>query len=186
MKRTIRYIAVCLLLLASVVACFGCDQTNGDPLETLETIDPSWTTAPVTAREEIADPQEFSKLSFVLAEELSAHEEVLSWFLSNSEREQVTHAILCSQDPDNGTWYCWFYADGGMEAATLKVSKDARAEETYLLRYQPSASASANEELPTAGVWYFTLDAEAPQFEVLTDGENVGVLLTYADGSVKR
>ena len=182
MKKTIRYTAYCLLI-ALALTLIGCDGGSGDWDETFETIDPNWTTAPATTREEVKQPTQDFSLSFVPTAELSNNAEVLTWFTQNMERDQVTHAVLCAKDENDGKWYCWLYASSATAQDTLQFSKDAQ-EDVYILRYTPNAGADTSFQ--AAGAWYFCVEGERPNFEILMGGEYVGVLVTYADGTVKR
>lgn len=182
MKKTIRYTIYCLLITLALTL-IGCDGGSGEGEETFETLDPSWTMAPTTAREEITQPNEELALAFVPSAELSENAEVLAWFTGNTERSQVAHAILCAKDEGDGAWYCWLYVPSATAQDSLTFAKDTKSG-VYILRY--TSAEGADTTLPTAGAWYFRVTGERPQFEILTGGENVGVLVTYADDPVKR
>ncbi len=185
MKRLTLMLCICLTL--SLLSCTGDRQQWAN--DEVQTIDPNWTAATTTVRQEIPSPEGVSAAEFVPSAQFPAVTELAVWFASSLEREQTAYAILCSQDGEGERWHCWLYAENGTAGATLTFSKDAEAEDLYLIRYAANGAATdaAGATAASVGAWYFTVTAkELPQFEVLVNEESAGVLVSYAADSVAR
>lgn len=184
MKRLFRCLAA-LMCVALIVALCACGNTDGDEMETR---DPNWTTLATTERAEIKNPEGVSAAEFVRSSEFGGNVELTTW-LSESLERAIEYTLICSKQEDSSLWHCWLYAEGGLSSAKLEFSKDANEQDLFLIRYtQSDVATDADGNIASAeGVWYFTVTAESlPQFEVLKDGENMGILVTYADASVAR
>ena len=120
---------------------------------------------------------------FVKETELPAIERLTEWYTGVLPLETVPGALIYSKDDTDGLWHCWVYlgAQGERDALSLRAATDDGL--CVILDYTDDTYGDAKN----LGAYYFTVDSDtAPDFDLLINGEDEGLIVTHADGSVAR
>ena len=169
MKRMLFILlAICFCLTAA--SCKVKDGTNDTP--TAET--------PPTVS---ADEAGIVSHGFVKETELPAIERLTEWYAGVLPLETIPGALIYSKDDTDGLWHCWVYlgAQGEQDALTLCATTDDGL--CVILNYTDDTYGDAN----ILGAYYFTVDSDtAPDFDLLINGEDEGLIVTHADVSVAK
>ena len=120
---------------------------------------------------------------FVKETELPAIERLTEWYAGVLPLETIPGALIYSKDDTDGLWHCWVYlgALGDHDALTLYAATDDGL--CVILNYTDDTYGDAN----ILGAYYFTVDSDtAPDFDLVINGEDEGLIVTHADVSVAK
>ena len=159
--RTTLCFLLCLLLLASLLAC-----------EQEET--------PPQVNSNAKDAGLLTQLR-IEEQDMPPRKELTEWYREAKQREQLTNAILYAKDETDGLWHCWLYIGSHEPGDTLEYGYDSETD-TILFKHTDQDP----DSIVTKGVFYFTLDREEkPVFELYQNGAFVGMLHTHSTDPIK-
>ncbi len=161
-------LAICFCLTA--VSCKSKDEKT----ETLTA-----ETRPIVS----ADEAGIVSHGFVKETEFPAIERLTEWYAGALPLETVPGALIYSKDDTDRLWHCWVYlgAQGEHDALSLRAVTDG--ELCVILDYTDDTYNDAEN----LGAYYFTVESDtAPDFDLLINGEDEGLIVTHADVSVAR
>ena len=157
----------CSLLAAILcLSLVGCNNGGNDPLDSDESTDAKGVTA--HGRVEASD--------------FPANTELTDWYARSMVREQLTNAILCSYEESDGLWHCWLYLGAYQKGDAVAFGASQQDGTVYIRHTAADPDASG-----ATGAFYFTVEqADEPTFELYVNGDFVGMIVTLAQGSMKR
>ena len=120
---------------------------------------------------------------FVAETNLPANETLTEWYVGALSIETVAGSLIYAKDDTDGLWHCWAYFVEHGERDGLTLRADTSDGLCVILDY-------TNDPLPedaVLGAYYFTVQADnAPDFDLLVNGEDEGMIITHADSTVAR
>ncbi|MBE6553386.1 MAG: hypothetical protein E7666_03485 [Ruminococcaceae bacterium] len=164
--KPIRLICLWLVLCLAAMLCACTDSTLPN-----DKTDPTDTTDSIGSTEGLSTPERYAEAALPALPDLSA------WYERAVEREQLTNALIYSQEGD--LWHCWLYVGSYADGDRVEVFSDAGR----LIFRATVADANASG---SRSVLYFTFSCETePDAVIEVNGEDEGILLTLADTSLK-
>ncbi len=112
-----------------------------------------------------------------------ANATLTEWYTEALPIETVPASLIYAKDGSDGLWHCWVYigAQGEQDALTLRATV---GEELCVILDYTDRENSGEDKL---GAYYFTVRADAaPDFDLLINGEDEGMIVTHADASVAK
>ena len=154
-------LALCLVLGA--VSCTEQTPSTGDPADS--------TNGAELSTEGLSEPVRYAEAA------LPSIDDLTQWFARAVDREQLTNAMIYSQE--GNLWHCWLYVGSYADGDRVTVETDG---ERLVLRANvadPLVSGSRS-------ALYFTFSCETePDAVIEINGEEEGILLTFADTSLR-
>ena len=96
------------------------------------------------------------------------------WYGEATEREQLTNALLCEWDENDGLWHCWLYLGSYTEGDAVELGAQS-AQGTVLIRH----TAKKVDATGAACVFAFMVARDAePEFELYQNGDFAGLVIT--------
>ena len=169
MKRVLFILlSVCLILCAA--SCESKDgTTDTDTKETRPTVS--------------ADEAGIVFHGFVAETDFPTNETLTEWYVDALSIETVSGSLIYAKDDTDGLWHCWAYFVEHGERDGLTLRADTSDGLCVILDHTKDLYTSDT----VLGAYYFTVQADnAPDFDLLVNGENDGMIITHADSTVAR
>lgn len=167
---------LCLfILIFSLVFIASCQSKDGSATDTNDTAD----TTPTVSAEEAG----IVSHGFVNETDFPANESLTEWYTNALSIETVPGSLIYAKDDTDGLWHCWVYlgAIGAQDALVFRATTDGGLCVIIDFTADPYTSGE------TMGAYYFTVRSDAsPDFDLIIDGENEGMIITHADVSVAK
>ncbi len=112
-----------------------------------------------------------------------ANEQLTEWYVHAMSLENIAGSLIYSKDDTDGLWHCWVYLVSHGERDGLTLRADTSDGLCIILDYKDDPI----EDDALSGAYYFTVRSDVPpEFDLLVNGEDEGMIITHADSTVAR